>query len=71
MSKINSILIFPQKSEEKNKYMDDMGPASVYFAKLMRSLEDGLSCFNDPFEKCETWIILENDSGKPIWYTMS
>ena len=51
--------------------MDDMGPASVYFAKLMRSLEDGLSCFNDAIEKCETWIILENDSGKPIWYTMS
>ena len=30
MSKINSILIFPQKSEEKNKYMDDMGPSYVY-----------------------------------------
>ena len=33
-------------------------PAHVYFAKLMRTLEDGLSCFNDPFENCETWIIM-------------
>ena len=39
MSKINSILIFPQKSEEKNKYMDDMGPAYVYFQERPSGLD--------------------------------
>ena len=53
-------LNFSSKQVEKrtNIFVDDIWPASVYFAKLMRTLEDGLSCFNDPFENCETWIIM-------------